>query len=136
MPRLTGNAVTVPVARWLGERLAQPYSYKFASAMASSRRMDPLRAEGLAREDQGWGPRCGGAVWPALAGRMAVWLPPSGAGRMGGIAIAPCARASVPELPSDRSPHSVGGPPLNRPSAASMTHKTRHAGSSPTSGAL
>lgn len=26
---LLGNAVTVPVARWIGERLAQPYKYKY-----------------------------------------------------------------------------------------------------------
>lgn len=33
---LLGNAVTVPVARWIGDRLAQPYKYKCALAFVLS----------------------------------------------------------------------------------------------------
>ena len=39
---LLGNAVTVPVARWLGERLAAPYVYKFHTGSVGNRRMDHL----------------------------------------------------------------------------------------------
>uniref|UniRef100_A0A1D2A1D0 DNA (cytosine-5-)-methyltransferase n=3 Tax=Auxenochlorella protothecoides TaxID=3075 RepID=A0A1D2A1D0_AUXPR len=45
---LLGNAVTVPVARWLGERLAQPYAFKYQTAGVSNRRMDALVREGMA----------------------------------------------------------------------------------------
>ncbi|GAB4814995.1 hypothetical protein N2152v2_002041 [Parachlorella kessleri] len=43
---LLGNAVTVPVARWLGERLASPYCYKYHGVGTSDRRMDHLLDEG------------------------------------------------------------------------------------------
>lgn len=44
---LLGNAVTVPVARWLGERLAAPYVYKFHTGSVGNRRMDHLLNEGV-----------------------------------------------------------------------------------------
>lgn len=40
--------MTVPVARWLGERLAQPYAFKYQTAGVSNRRMDALVREGMA----------------------------------------------------------------------------------------
>ena len=36
---LLGNAVTVPVAKWLGEQLAHPYRHKYCTG-ARDRRMD------------------------------------------------------------------------------------------------
>jgi site-specific DNA-cytosine methylase len=39
---LLGNAVTVPVARWLGERLANPCSHKYHAVSVHDRRMDHL----------------------------------------------------------------------------------------------
>ncbi len=39
---LLGNAVTGAVARWLGERLANPYSYKYHGIGIHDRRMDDL----------------------------------------------------------------------------------------------
>ena len=38
--QLVGNAVSVPVARWLGERLAQPHRLKYILG-AKDRCMDP-----------------------------------------------------------------------------------------------
>lgn len=47
-----GNAVTVQVARWLGERLANPYAYKYPGISISDYPMDAfLRIDG----DQGGG---------------------------------------------------------------------------------
>eukprot|EP00887_Chlorella_sp_A99_P001977 scaffold18.g1977.t1 len=42
---LLGNAVTVPVARWIGERLASPYSHKYPTISMRDRRMDRLLNE-------------------------------------------------------------------------------------------
>lgn len=42
---LLGNAVTVPVGRWLGERLASPYAYKYHGVGVGDRRMDDLLAQ-------------------------------------------------------------------------------------------
>lgn len=41
---LLGNAVTVQVGRWLGERLAAPYAYKYPGVTTNDRRMDALVA--------------------------------------------------------------------------------------------
>ena len=38
---LLGNAVTVPVAKWLGEQLANPYRHKYCTG-ARDRRMDSV----------------------------------------------------------------------------------------------
>lgn len=43
----------MPVARWLGERLAQPYAYKYNGIGPGERRMDWLLDEGHEAE-----PRC------------------------------------------------------------------------------
>ncbi|KAI3428766.1 hypothetical protein D9Q98_007587 [Chlorella vulgaris] len=45
---LLGNAVTVPVARWLGERLAHPYQYKYHGVSTQDRPLEHLIAEGAA----------------------------------------------------------------------------------------
>lgn len=47
---LIGNAVTVPVARWLGERLANPYQYKYHGVGTQDRPLEHLLAEGAAPE--------------------------------------------------------------------------------------
>ncbi|KDD76604.1 hypothetical protein H632_c164p0, partial [Helicosporidium sp. ATCC 50920] len=57
---LLGNAVTVPVARWLGERLAQPYAHKYHGVGVGDRRMDHLFAA-CGAADPGSGAGC--HVW-------------------------------------------------------------------------
>ncbi|PSC75340.1 methylase [Micractinium conductrix] len=47
---LLGNAVTVPVARWLGERLANPYQYKYHGVSTQDRPLETLLVEGAAPE--------------------------------------------------------------------------------------
>lgn len=60
---LLGNAVTVPVGRWLGERLASPYAYKYHGVGVSDRRIDHLLA----------GPAAGGAPAPAARTEPNIW---------------------------------------------------------------
>ena len=48
--QLLGNAVTVDVARWLGERLMNPYSYKYRNSEGTFR-MDELMYEGMKDEN-------------------------------------------------------------------------------------
>lgn len=45
---LVGNAVSVPVAKWLGERLAEPHRFKYYLG-AKDRRMAPEHGAGAAR---------------------------------------------------------------------------------------
>ena len=45
---LVGNAVSVPVAKWLGERLAEPHRYKYYLG-AKDRRMAPEHGVGAER---------------------------------------------------------------------------------------
>lgn len=42
----TGNAVSLPVSTWLGQRLAAPYAYKYHGVGVADRRMDHLLDEG------------------------------------------------------------------------------------------
>lgn len=60
---LLGNAVTVPVARWLGERLVAPYAYKYHTAGVANRRMDHLVNEGFPSAETQWS--VGVVVWGA-----------------------------------------------------------------------
>ncbi|KAI7841433.1 hypothetical protein COHA_004828 [Chlorella ohadii] len=47
---LLGNAVTTPVARWLGERLANPYQYKYHGVGTQDRPLEHLLVEGASAE--------------------------------------------------------------------------------------
>jgi len=57
---LLGNAVTVPVARWLGERLANPCSHKYHAVSVHDRGMDHLLNIQSSKNGTGTGGTTGG----------------------------------------------------------------------------
>lgn len=46
--KLIGNAVSVPVARWIGERLNQPYRYKYITGPKEFKLPEPAAAAAVA----------------------------------------------------------------------------------------
>ena len=68
--KLIGNAVSVPVARWLGERLREPYRYKYTTGPSDVGMPTEETQPGLQLQDCG----SGGNVWGPWHDGLLGWL--------------------------------------------------------------